>query len=133
MFPGLWARLETLIRNGDLKASEEVVRELEKRDDEVLAWAESQDGLVAAMTDEVQDVVSEVLTRFPKLVDTRKSRSAADPFVIALAKVASCTVVSGEGPSGSATRPHIPDVCKAFQIPCIRVVDLIRVEGWTFH
>jgi hypothetical protein len=85
------------------------------------------------MTDEVQDAVSEVLTRFPKLVDTRKSRSAADPFVIALAKVASCTVVSGEGPSGSALRPHIPDVCKAFQIPCIQVVDLIRVEGWTFH
>lgn len=131
-FPGLWSRLEDLIRDGDLRASEEVLRELQKRDDAVHAWADEQDGLFVPIDDSVQDAVSEILADHPKLIDTRTNRSAADPFVIALAKTSSCTVITGEGPSGSQKRPHIPDVCKAIGVPWIRLVDLIRIEGWSF-
>ncbi len=132
-FPGLWQRIELLIQSGHLRATEEVLRELEKRDDDVHAWAAGQEGLFVAIDDPVQDAVSEILRDCPKLVDTRKNRSAADPFVIALAKTSSCTVITGEGPSGSLARPHIPDVCSAIGVPTIRLVDLIRVEGWSFR
>ena len=132
-FPGLWQRLGELIRNGDLRATEEVLRELEKRDDDVHAWAMAQEGFFVPLDDAVQDAVSEILRDHFKLIDTRTGRSAADPFVIALAKTASCTVVTGEAPTGSAGRPNIPDVCRAISVPCIRLLELIRLEGWAFR
>jgi Domain of unknown function (DUF4411) len=133
VFPGLWERLEDLIDAGDLRASEEVLRELEKRDDDVLAWAHAQVGFSAELSEDVQDQVSNVLASYPKLIDTRKNRSAADPFVIATALVENCTVVTGELPSGSSTRPHIPDVCIGLGVDWCRLVDLIKLEGWTFR
>jgi len=132
-FPGLWSRLEELIRQGDLRASEEVLRELEKRDDDVYAWALGQEGFFVPLDDAVQDAVSEILREYQKLIDTRKNRSAADPFVIALAKASSCGVITGEMATNSPDRPNIPDVCRAFGIPSYRLVDVIRLEKWSFH
>jgi hypothetical protein len=133
IFPGLWDRLEALIRAGHLRATEEVLRELEKRDDDVLAWASKQDGFSIPIDDDIQDDVSAILRDHPKLIDTRKNRSAADPFVIALARTRRCIVVTGEGPTGSLERPNIPDVCDAVGTRCMSLVDLIRTEGWTFN
>ena len=103
-FPGLWDHLEALIRSGDLRASEEVKHELEKKDDD-----------------------------HPRLIDTRRGRSGADPFVIALAKVRGSAVITGETPSGSLKRPKIPDVCRAIGVEPIGLLDLIRREGWVFR
>ncbi|MDE2793566.1 MAG: DUF4411 family protein [Gemmatimonadota bacterium] len=86
-FPGLWRHLEELIRSGDLRASEEVRHELEKKEDEAFAWARGQEGFFVPMDDEIQDAVSAILAVHPRLLDTRRGRSGADPFVIALAKV----------------------------------------------
>ena len=132
-FPGLWRRLEELIRQGDLRASEEVLRELEKRDDDVHEWALNQEGFFVPLDDPVQDAVSQILQAHPKLIDTRKNRSAADPFVIALAKASVCAVITGETATNSGDRPNIPDVCRAFNIPYYRLVDVIRLEKWSFH
>ncbi len=44
VFPGLWRRLEGLIGDGHLKATEEVRMELERKDDEAFSWACSQSG-----------------------------------------------------------------------------------------
>lgn len=132
-FPGLWLRIEQLIEDGDLRATEEVLHELEKKDDDVFAWAkERKDALSVPIDDRIQPAVSVILEDFEKLLDTRKNRSAADPFVIALAQIEGCTVVTGEGPTGSPDRPNIPDVCSGLGVPCISLLQLIRREGWTF-
>ena len=132
-FPGLWERIEKLIDSGDLRATEEVLHELEKKHDDVYAWAkERKDALAVPIDDRIQPAVSAILEDFEKLLDTRKNRSAADPFVIALAKIEGCTVVTGEGTTGSLNRPNIPDVCSALGVPCIGLLQLIRREGWTF-
>ena len=81
---------------------------------------------------DIQPVVAQILVDFEKLVDTRNNRSAADPFVIALARLHRCSVVTGERASGSAQRPHIPDVCSALSVPCVSLLQMIRAEGWTF-
>ena len=75
--------------------------ELEKKEDEAFAWAKAQEDLFVPMDDEIQDAVSAILADHPRLLDTRRGRSGADPFVIALAKVRGCTVVTGEHRSGS--------------------------------
>jgi len=67
-----------------------------------------------------------------KLIDTRKNRSGADPFVIALAKVEGCGVVTGEKPTNHPERPKIPDVCRAIGIPCINILQLCREQKWVF-
>ena len=132
-FPGLWRHLEDLIRSGDLRASEEVMHELQKKEDGAFAWAKAQAGFLVPMDDEIQDAVSAILADHPRLLDTRRGRSGADPFVIALAKVRGYTVVTGEHKSGSLERPKIPDVCSAIQVGSMSLLDLIRRQGWVFR
>ena len=131
-FPGLWRQLETLIARGDLRATEEVLHELEKRDDEVHAWAKAQSDFFVPIDDPVQEAVASVLAEFPKLIDTRTGRSAADPFVIAFGMANSCAVVTGERPTNNPERPNIPDVCADLGISCHDLLTLIRAQGWSF-
>lgn len=133
VFPGLWARIEGLIVAGHLRASEEVLQELERKDDEVYEWADRQDGFFVPIDSAIQPVVSSILASFEKLVDTRSNRSAGDPFVIALAQLHKCAVVTGEKATGRPDRPNVPDVCQALHVPCISLLDMIRQQGWSFR
>ena len=130
IFPSVWDRVDELINQGELIASEEVLVELERKDDEVYAWATERQGIFVPIDDQVQQVVRRVLASYPRLLDTRRNRSGADPFVIALARVRNCTVVTNEAPSNSPSRPTIPDVCQALGILCIDFIQMARQEGW---
>lgn len=130
VFPSVWAKIDELIQQGAVIASEEVLVELEKKDDEVYAWARQRHGMFVPIDGQVQQVVRGILSSYPRLVDTRKNRSGADPFVIALALIERCTVVTSEGSSNTPTRPHIPDVCQAMGITCIDLVQMARQLGW---
>lgn len=131
-FPGLWERVDRLIETEDLAATEEVLHELSKKDDEVYAWAKEREKMFVPIDERIQPLVTQILERFEKLLDTRRNRSAADPFVIALAQLEGGSVVSGEGTTGKLDRPNIPDVCAELKVPCINLLQMIRREGWTF-
>lgn len=132
VFPAWWERVEEAIADGRLRATEEVLVELERKDDEVYAWAKKHAGLFVAIDEAIQEAVTRILDQHEKLLDTRANRSSADPFVIALAQVNGCAVVTGEQATGSLTRPHIPDVCTALNVPVMTVLDVARAEGWRF-
>lgn len=132
VFPALWVKLEDLVRSGSLRATEEVQTELERKDDEVLAWASARSGFFVPIDEPIQIAVGDILSRFPKLLDTRSNRSGADPFVIALAQTNGCSVVTGERATTSTGRPNIPAVCRAIGIRSLTVLDLIREQGWRF-
>ena len=83
------------------------------------------DGTVAA---EVQ----RVLENNERLVMQMKGRNRADPFVIAVARIRDAAVVTGEGSDGTERRPKIPYVCMQLGISCMRLIDVIRDEGWRF-
>ena len=107
--------------------------ELERKDDDVFASAKArEDRLFVPINDDIQPVVAKILENYEKLVDTRNNRSAADPFVIALAQLNRCSVVTGERATNSQDRPNIPDVCSALGIRCASLLQMIRAEGWTF-
>jgi Domain of unknown function (DUF4411) len=132
-FPSLWERFDELIKNGDLRATEEVYYEIEKQDDELLQWVKARDQLFVPIDAEIQTIVQNILIKHKKLVDDRKSRSGADPFVIALAEINGCAVITDETFSNSVEkRPHIPDVCQARGIRCINLLGLIREQRWIF-
>jgi hypothetical protein len=79
----------------------------------------------------IQRVVSELLAAHPRLVDTHRNRSQADPFVIATAQVLGAVVVTGEK-RGKLDSPKIPDVCEIRNIRCITFLDMLRELGWKF-
>lgn len=132
VLPDVWNGLDDLIRDGHLAATEEVLLELEKRDDEVYRWARKRKKMFVPIDEPVQTAVSAILLTHEKLVDTRKNRSAADPFVIALAQVKGCAVVTGERATHTSERPNIPDVCADLGIRSIGLLDLFREERWRF-
>lgn len=133
IFPSLWRQhLPDLISSGELRAIYEVRVELERQDDELLKWMLEREEVFVEIDDHIQLQVQEILRRHRTLIDARKGRSGADPFVIALARRENCAVLTEERASGSLKRPHIPDVCQALGVPCLDLLQLMRKEGWSF-
>ncbi len=131
--PGFWDNLDKLIQNGNLKATEEVLVELEKKHDVIHNWVKEREDLFILIDEEIQFVVRKILSNHKTLIDSRRNRSSADPFVIALAKINSSIVITEELPTQSHNRPHIPDVCDALNIEYINLINLSRIENWKFN
>jgi hypothetical protein len=71
-----------------------------------------------------------IMASLPRLVDTVKGRSSADPFVIALAATTNPSMIVVTEEYEGKTR--IPDVCTAEKIEYCRLADLIERENWKF-
>jgi len=132
VFVTLWNKLEALIADGRFCSHREVMKELEKRDDELLKWAKLRKGMFAVPDATQQVSVQRLLAKFPGIVDSSRTGPQADPFVIARAECEGLTVVTSETPVGSTTgkRLKIPDVCQARQIPCTNLLGMFRKLGW---
>lgn len=133
VFPGIWRRIDDLVDDSRLIAPEEVRVELARKDDDVYAWAGERDDLFVPVDEPIQIELVGILESFPRLVNTQRNRSMADPWVVALARVRKTTVLTGEVRSGKLERPRIPDVCDQLDIPCLNFLELLRREEWTFH
>jgi hypothetical protein len=117
-------------KNGDVFVSEEVLRELERKDDGIHNWIKERENIIVAIDSEIQACVVRIMSRYGRLVDSKKNRSVGDPWVIALAQARGMTVVTGEKATGTVLKPKIPDVCKDLGVPCIEIVDFFRKQGW---
>ena len=124
-------RESKLRREGEIIASEEVYVELAKKDDDLHDWIQARKSMLVAPDEAIQQRVAEILTKHPRLVDTLKGRSQADPFVIATAIERDAVVVTGEL-MGSVGKPRIPFVCQAEAVRCITFLDMIRELKFTF-
>lgn len=134
IFPNVWQQLGKLVETGRLLSSEEVLRELEKKEQDVVhAWAVAHHKMFVAPVESIQKEVTKIMEEFPKLVDERTGKSFADPWVIATAiHVGGCAVVTEETQSGP-DRPKIPTVCAARQLTWLRLIEMIRKESWVFR
>ena len=132
IFPTLWQKLDEMIERGELLLSEELLEELDRKSTGLYDWVRARDYLICPTDEDIQASVTEILATFPRMTELIKNRSMGDPWVIAVAKVKVCTVVSGEKSSGQNDKPRIPNVCAHFGIKCIKTVDLLREQGWSF-
>jgi hypothetical protein len=130
VFETVWQRLSDAARDGSILASEEVLRELERKDDEACAWMKARPGMIVPFGPEIEAEVIRLMARFPRLVDTKKGRSGGDPFVIAVAVVGGHSVITAENATGKPEVPRIPDVCKEIGVRCIRMLDFFREQRW---
>jgi len=73
IFSSLWTKIDQLIDDGVVIASDEVRVELEKKADEVFAWAKERSQMFIPPTIEIQEAVVEILSEFPTLVDSGRN------------------------------------------------------------
>src|SRR5216683_5683417 len=85
VFPTIWEQIDGAARNGTLLASDEVVRELERKEDGAHTWMKGRPEMLVVLDPDIEQQVRDTMRRYPRLVDTRKGRSGGDPFVIAIA------------------------------------------------
>lgn len=131
VFQTLWTNVEALVDAGEIIASEEVYVEIAKKDDDLHEWIQARKAMLIPPEEAIQIRIAELLSKYPRLVDTLKGRSQADPFVIATAMECRAVVVTGEV-MGTADKPRIPFVCNAEGIRCISFLDMIRELKLTF-
>jgi hypothetical protein len=127
VFPSLWAKLDEVIDAGEIICSEEVYIELERKADDLHDWVKDRKVMLVPLTARIQETAIALLSDYPRLVDTLRGRSKADPFVIATAiERQGSIVVTGEYATGRLDKPRIPDVCEAKGIACISFLQMIR-------
>lgn len=131
-FPTMWSNIEGLIASGQVRAVDEVKREVSHYDDVTARWVKAQKGLFVPLTRGVQEATSEVLAAHPRLISLGSSRSSADPFVVGLAMAEGGTVITQETPSGKLHKPRIPDVCIDMGVPWMTLPQFVAEQGWTF-
>ena len=108
----------------------EVYQEIQKKDDDVAKWCkERKDTLVVDLDEPCQREVGRILAAHPRLVDTKKGRSAADPFAIALANTGEPKVVLTQESVGLT---KITGVCDKEKIKWLYLADFIEAEDWSF-
>jgi hypothetical protein len=128
-FPSFWANLERLITVGRCVTCEEVREELDSGSDELKEWVRKQGGFVVSYDHCQEQVVQDIMNTFPNIINLKKNRGWADPFVIALAKCRGYVVVTEEK-LGEENAPRIPFVCRKLGVRPIDLSDLIAAEDW---
>jgi hypothetical protein len=131
-FPKLWELIDGAIGNGRMFVAESVIDELDKKSKDMAKWLKQRPHAIVPYEHDIQIDGKRLLAKYPKLVMERKQAFAADPFVIATARVKGHIVVTEEGPTGNLNKPKIPDVCRAEGLQCIKLIDIIRAEAWVF-
>lgn len=126
-FDGVWKLIERVAAEGRLLSVKEVYLELDNQDDEVAVWAKKHRDIFLPLTSEVQLKTREILKSHPTLVDLKK-KSGADPFLIAAAILRGATVVTQEKKSGGPPSVKIPDVCAAYGVKCIPLLEFLKAE-----
>ena len=142
IFPNLWIDMTELSRKNRLIAPIEVLREIERIDDEILHWVRDNRIMFKQLSREQLIAVTEILKKFPDLIDPDKTTPDADPFIIALAHArqdeidgslfsGKCIVVTQERLS-RGSRLKIPDVCAHYGIECINIRKMFNREKWQY-
>ncbi len=122
----LWRVIEEVLESGIVISSEEVLDEITKGDDSLIEWAKARKGSFIESDEDIQSIVRDILRKNDRFVLGSKKTNGADPFVIALAKVKLCKVVTEEPRSGTNNPPKIPNICEQYDIEYIDFNDFLR-------
>jgi len=134
-FDDYWRKLDDLAQAGEVFATEEVKREIDKVDDTLKEWLGERDYFFRNIDDKVQGYLAKVFKNpnHQRLVDATKQRSIADPWVIAHAMAEDAIVVTKEQFETNATkRIKIPNVCEAMGVDWIDDFEMVRRLGMQF-
>ncbi len=120
LVPGYWRKIDQLAQAGRIICPTEVYNEITNCDDGLARWIKDRKDLIVRPSTDVllQNKVREILRLFPKVIKVQKSKSMADPWVVAQAIVDGAIVVTKEI-HGANTDIKIPNVCDHFNVKYI--------------
>jgi hypothetical protein len=134
-FPSFWDNFNGFIAKQTIISVQEVRRELERQEDRLSDWVMSHSELFLPPNADELDFITEIfkVKHFHILIQKKQQYiegPAADPFIIAKAKVINGCVVTQEKHTKNAAK--IPNVCDHFGIPCINLEGFMKKENWRF-
>lgn len=136
--PTYWETLNKLGDEGIIFVSQMVYEELTKTDDDLSDWVKNSQIEVKSITEAVTNAVAQIYADDPiheRLVDNRRERSLADPWVIAHAIHENAIVVTKEEKVTAANNKKgvkIPNVCDNMNIPWMTDFEMIQDLGISF-
>lgn len=143
LFPGFWEWLEKELVTGNLYSIIPIYEEILKGKDELVNWAKEQyrKNVFHSVDDEITQQHYIKIVKWAVSPEQNFKSSAqrtfldvADSWLIAKALSNKATVVTHEQYSpGSKKRILIPNVCKAFNIPYLNTIELMRNRGALFN
>ncbi len=133
-FGPLWEKLGELVSDRTILIPDEVKKEIGAGNDALVSWLKKYNGNGTPVSEEQVKIVTEIVNKYPLVSQYKKPRpNHADPFVVAVAKINNCTVVTYESRNGSPTHPAVPDLCKEYGVDCCSVSEFFKKENWRFR
>lgn len=135
-FPSFWEKFNFAIASGDIISTNEVFREIEKKEDSVFSWAKTHKDIFTEPIAFEMDFVTRIFSErphFQQMIEEKKrlkGQPVADPFIIAKAYIEErCVVTTEKWKKNSA---KIPNVCEYFGIPCVDFEGFMKEVNWKF-
>jgi hypothetical protein len=125
--PDYWALLESLAREGKIFTPMEIYEELSAGGDDLFDWIKQHKDIFVRTMDE--NVQQELVNLFldpavQELIDTKKKKNLADPFLLAYGKAYKATVVANDR--------RVKTICIKYNIECIKDFEFIQQNNITF-
>lgn len=137
--PSFWDALTEHAQAGTLLSIDRVSREISRSKDKLAQWAKSHlhHSLESTNDDDVLAAYQQVIQwarEHSQYTDAAKAEFAnadnADAWVVAFALAKGCVVVTQEVAAPHARHKiKVPDVCRAFSVPCIDTFEMMRRLG----
>lgn len=137
LVPSFWKCLIDYAEAGHIRSVDRVKKELERLNDPLASWARDEFGGAFASTDEEDvfgaytDIINWAQHK-GQFTDAAKAEfaRAAEPWLVAYARVKKCVAVTLEQPAPYAKKEiKLPDVCGAFNVRCINTFEMLRELG----
>ena len=146
VFTDLWNSIESILRQRRIIAPIQVYNEIRRKRDEISDLLNRHRNSIFIDPYKKWDIMKEacrIMERYPNLIiSSKKKRTSADPYVIALAIVLTRNsitltdvnqyIVVTEDTRDRKDKKSIRSVCIAEGIRCITLIELFREEGWKF-
>jgi hypothetical protein len=135
VFEGPWDRIEELIESSRLVAPIQVRIELIDKtpeEDRLARWVRQYSRMFIEIDEFQGEFIERMYRAYPRLKADAISplnQVRADPFVLAVAAQHNCIVVTQEG----RKEWGIPDLCGKHGLEAIKLLDMMKREGWRFR
>ncbi len=136
VFSSLLDRVDQLLKENRIFTPDLVKEEIGAfGSSELTTWAKGRSSLFVPLKELLKEA-QVIQNQFPGLRDPKAEYEEADAYVIALAKLRDCEVITAETSASEKRSPkrshYIPDVCRELGISCFNFLGLMRREKWKF-
>ncbi|MGH9792946.1 MAG: DUF4411 family protein [Candidatus Acidiferrales bacterium] len=78
VFPAIWTNMDAAAKAGEIVVIDDVVRELERKDDAIHEWVKQREAMIVTIDSPIQANVVQIMSKYPRLVDTKKNRCCSN-------------------------------------------------------